>query len=345
MTIKNHKFGETHFGEVRIYFLENQLGTSVGILNYGGIIQSLIVKDNKGKDRDIVIGYDTIEAYWNDKIYTGGIIGRYANRIRDGRFSIDGQSYQLTCNHKGHHLHGGHDGFSKKIWTVEDDSDSNSIRLSLISHDGDEGYPGRVAFSVRYSLDNENRLTIDYSATTNKATPLNLTNHSYFNLNANGTIYNHQLQIHSDKILEVDDDLLPTGQFVEVRGTPFDFRQVEMLEKYLVNPPPTIQPTNGYDHQYVLDIGSSLPSVIIKSLESGIVLQMNTTAPGVQLYTANHIEGIKGKQNQWYNNHSAFCLEAQSHPDSPNHPHFPSTILRPGTEYRMQTMYQFSVIR
>ncbi len=347
MTIRNRKFGETPMGEVRIYFLENSLGTSIGILNYGGIIQSLVVRDRKGMERDLVLGYDTMEQYLTDTIYNGGIIGRNANRIRDGRFVIDGKSYQLSCNHNGHHLHGGHEGFDKKSWSVEEESDLQSIKLRLTSEDGDEGYPGRLEALVRYTLDNNNRLIIDYSATTNKATPVSFTNHSYFNLNGvgNGTISNHHLQINSDKILEVDDKLIPTGKFVQVKGTPFDFRQSVILQKYLANENPFFQHTNGYDHQFVLDNKDSYTDAEVFSLESGILLKMKTTAPGVQLYTANGIGGIKGKNNKQYLNHCAFCLEAQAHPDAPNHPHFPNTILYPGEKYYAQTVYHFSVIK
>ena len=345
MTIRNRMFGETPMGEVHIYFLENSLGTSIGILNYGGIIQSLVVRDREGIERDVVLGYDKIEQYLTDTIFNGGIIGRYANRISDGRFSIDGKSYQLSCNHGGHHLHGGHKGFDKKLWSVEEDSDLHSIRLRLTSEDGDEEYPGRLEASVRYTLDDNNRLIIDYSATTDKATPVSLTNHSYFNLNGagTGTIYNHHLLLHSDEILEVDDKFIPTGKFIEVKGTSFDFRQSEILEKYLTNEKPLLQQTNGYDHQFVLNNQNIKADAEVFSLESGLVLKMKTTAPGVQLYTANGIGDIMGKHNQQYHNHCAFCLEAQSHPDAPNHPHFPNTILHPGEKYQSQTVYHFSV--
>lgn len=343
--IKHHKFGVTPKGIVNRYLLENQLGTSIGILNYGGIIQSLVLKDQDGNDLDIVFGYDTIAEYQKDTIYTGGIIGQYANRIRHGRFKLDGDTHQLTCNHNGHHLHGGQYGFLRQIWSVDPITEASSLRLRLTSEEDEEGYPGKVDVTVEYTLDNQNRLIIDYAATTDSPTPISLTNHSYFNLNGvgNGTIYNHQLKINANEILEVDQDLIPTGQFISVTDTPFDLRQPVMLEKYLSSPHPSLQPTSGYDHQFVLDKEKANISAEVFCVESGLSMKMITTAPGVQLYTANGIGKIIGKHNKPYHNHHAFCLEAQSHPDSPNHPHFPNTILRPGELYQMQTIYHFSV--
>ena len=330
MTIDKTYFGTTAGAEVYLYTLENDLGYSVSITNYGGAITSLWAPDRKGAFGDIVLGFESLEDYVSNPRYFGASIGRHANRIADGRFSLNGVEYQLPRNNGANHLHGGFKGFDKRVWNarVEDDK----LRLSYFSRDGEEGYPGNVeAFVDYYWSDNE--LCIDYRASTDRDTIVNLTNHSYFNLKGEGTILDHELTLHADSFTPVSDDLIPTGEIKPVAGTPMDFREGRAIE------------SGGYDHNFVLnDWDGSLKSAVrLYEPASGRVLEILTTQPGMQFYSGNFLDGsFIGKNGVSYVKYAGLCLEPQHFPDAPNHPNFPSTVLRAGEEYRHSAILRFS---
>ena len=303
-----------------IFALTNANGMAVRITNYGGIIMSLLVPDARGRQANVVIGFDTIEQYRNNPQYFGAIVGRYANRIAHGRFELDGKTYRLATNNGANHLHGGRVGFDKVVWEARlfdgRGSEVTSLVLSHTSPDGDEGYPGTLTARVTYSLTNRNELIVDYFATTDKPTPVNLTQHSYFNLAGVGDVLDHLLQIHADGYTPVDKTLIPTGAIAPVAGTDFDFRTRTVVGARRVG---------LYDHNFVLKSGGGAKLVDPKS---GRTLVVRTTEPGVQLYTGYKL---------------GLALETQHYPDSPNRPNFPSTILRPGAEYRSRTAFAFGM--
>ncbi|HZE93249.1 MAG TPA: aldose epimerase family protein [Gemmatimonadales bacterium] len=303
-----------------IFALTNANGMAVRITNYGGIIMSLLVPDARGRQANVVIGFDTIEQYRNNPQYFGAIVGRYANRIAHGRFELDGKTYRLATNNGANHLHGGRVGFDKVVWEARlfdgRGSEVTSLVLSHTSPDGDEGYPGTLTARVTYSLTNRNELIVDYFATTDKPTPVNLTQHSYFNLAGVGDVLDHLLQIHADGYTPVDKTLIPTGAIAPVAGTDFDFRTPTVVGARRVG---------LYDHNFVLKSGGGAKLVDPKS---GRTLVVRTTEPGVQLYTGYKL---------------GLALETQHYPDSPNRPNFPSTILRPGAEYRSRTAFAFGM--
>ena len=282
-------------------------------MDYGGIITSLRVPDRGGRLANIVLGYESPEQYRDDPRCLGAIIGRYANRIRNARFTLDGRTYQLTANHGPHHLHGGRKGFNQRTWQAR--PSASSLELRYLSPDGEEGYPGNLDVRVTYTLTDRNELVVDYHATTDKPTPVNLTQHSYFNLRGEGDVRDHLLQIDADAITPVDEELIPTGVLEPVAGTPFDFRSLMTLGA---------RREGSYDHNFVLNGG-----VRVVEPESGRTLDVSTTEPGMQLYTG-YSRGL--------------CLETQHFPDSPNQPAFPSTILRPGAEYRSRTVFTFGIL-
>jgi aldose 1-epimerase len=343
--IEERTFGTLKSGTpVSEYTLTNSSGMRVKVLTFGGIVRTIEVPDRSGKTADVVLGFDSLASYEERHPYLGTITGRVANRIAKGHFSLDGKTYSLAINNGPNHLHGGVVGFDRAVWkastTVTDRA--ATLTLSHTSPDMDEGYPGELSISVDYSLTNSNELWIRYRATTNKATPINLTNHSYFNLSGegHGDILSHTLEINADKIVPVDETSIPTGTLMNVQGTPFDFRQPHAIGERIS------QVGIGYDHTYVLSSTSRDPELAatLSDPSTGRVLTVLTTEPGVQLYTGNYLNGsLTGKSGSRYGKHAGVCLETQHFPDSVNQPSFPTTILRPGEEYTQTTVLRFGI--
>ena len=345
--MQKQSFGKTDDGQqVDLYTLTNQHGMEAAITNYGGTVVTLKVPDRNGKPDDVVLGYDKLEDYAAGKAYFGAIIGRYANRIAHAQFSLNGTTYTLAKNDGDNHLHG---GFNKRVWTAKDVSSSagHALELTYLSKDGEEGFPGNLSVKVVYTVTEQNELKIDYSATTDKDTVLNLTNHCYFNLagQGNGDILQHQLMIRADRFTPVDANLIPTGELRSVKGTPFDFTTATAIGARIDRDDQQLKLGRGYDHDWVLnrDVSGAL-TLAAQAYEprSGRLLEVSTTEPGLQFYTGNFLDGIRGKQGQVYNRRYAFCLETQHFPDSPNHPNFPSTVLKPGQHFQTTTVYRFA---
>ena len=336
-------FGKTPDGTaVERYTLTNGRVTAK-VLTYGGIVSELHVPDRDGKPGDVVLGFDTLDGYLKGHPYFGATVGRFANRIAGGKFSLDGKDYTLAVNNGPNTLHGGLKGFDKAVWKVEKSTDS-SLTLSYLSKDGEEGYPGNLTVHVTFTVTKDDALRLDYKATTDKPTPLNLTNHSYFNLAgpAAGAILDHVAQIEADSYTPVDDNLIPTGKIAPVRGTPLDFTKPTAIGSRFSEL--KAEPI-GYDHNYVLRGHGELTALAarVRDPKSGRILELHTTEPGVQLYTGNFLDGtITGKGGVAYKKNMAFCLETQHYPDSVHHPEFPSTILKPGATYTQTTIYKFS---
>jgi aldose 1-epimerase len=344
-------FGKTSDGrEVDLYLLRNSNNMEIEITNYGGIVVSLKVPDRRGRMADVVLGYDDLASYEKDKWHFGAIIGRYANRIADGKFRLDGHEYTLARNNGPNHLHGGVVGFEKVVWRVREDSAALNDRLILeyVSEDGEEGYPAKLVVRVEYSLNNENELQIRYSATTDKDTVVNLTNHSYFNLRggSGGDILGHQLQLTADQFTPVSENLIPTGESRRVHGTPFDFTQPEAVGSRINQDDPQLKFGRGYDHNWVLNrsmVGALSPAATLYEPQSGRRIEILTTEPGIQFYSGNFLDGsMRGKSGASYERHSGLCLETQHFPDSPNQAKFPSTVLRAGERYESTTSFKFS---
>ncbi len=346
-SLDKQDFGKTADGTpVDLYTLTNAHGMIVKVMTYGGIVTQIVVPDRNGKMGDVVLGFDSLDEYLAGDPYFGATVGRVGNRIAKGKFTLDGQEYTLATNNGPNALHGGLKGFDKVVWQAAPIStgDEPSVRMTYLSKDGEEGYPGNLKAEVTFTVTKDNALRIDYKATTDKATPINLTNHSYFNLSGcdDGNILGHRLLLAADRYTPVDDTLIPTGELAPVKGTPFDFTKMtaigRRIDKTGGNPV-------GYDHNFVLNSGGGRLALAARVVDprSGRVLEMLTTQPGVQFYTGNFLDGtIKGKGGTVYNQYQAFCLEAQHFPDSVNQPKFPSTILRPGKTYRQTTVYKFS---
>jgi len=337
-------WGNTPEGQpVELYTLMNAKGSEARIMTYGGVVVSLKVPDRSGALGDVVAGFDNLEGYLTPPPYFGAIIGRYGNRIGAGRFSLGGMEYQLAKNNGANHLHGGTRGFDKRVWSAKPLS-PQSLELSYLSKDGEEGYPGNLSATVTYTLTDANELRIEYSATTDKETVVNLTNHSYFNLAGEGDILGHQVMIHADRFTPVDKGLIPTGELKSVAGTPFDFLTAKAIGERIEQKDKQLIFGQGYDHNWVLNrTGPGLETAArVTDSKSGRVLEVLTTEPGLQFYTGNFLDGtLKGK-GRVYAKRSAFCMETQHFPDSPNKPAFPSTVLRPGDTYRTTTVYRFS---
>ena len=343
-----HSFGTTADGSnVDLYTLTNNRGMEVKVATLGATIVSLKAPDRQGQFADVVLGWDTIEGYRANTPFLGVVVGRYGNRIAKGRFMLDGATYTLATNNGPNHLHGGVKGFDKAIWTARlvERPDGPAIQLDYASKDGEEGYPGSLAASVVYTLTDENQLRIDYSATTDKKTVVNLTNHSYFNLAGAGDVLRHEVTINADRFTPVDATLIPTGVLQPVAGTPFDFTKPTAIGARIDDPHEQIKFGGGYDHNFVLNRtgpGLSLAARVSEPV-SGRILEVHTTEPGVQFYTGNFLDGsITGKGGQVYNRRTGFCLETQHFPDSPNQPSFPSTVLEPGQRYQTTTVFAFS---
>ena len=334
------------------YTIRNPRGTTMHVMTYGATITALRTADRQGHFDDIVLGFDSVEGYLDDPPYFGAIVGRYANRIAKGRFTLNGHTYQLPINNGPNSLHGGTRGFDKVVWRAtpfENDSSAGLV-LTHVSPDGDNGYPGRVEVRVTYTLTDSDELIVDYGATTSKATPINLSQHSYFNLSGDGTrdILDHVLELEASHYTPVDSTLIPTGELAPVEGTPFDFRTPTPIGERIEQANQQLQFGRGYDHNFVLDRSGAPLSHAARVVEptTGRMLDIYTDQPGVQFYSGNFLDGtIKGKGGKVYRHRYGFCPETQHYPDSPNHPNFPSTILRPGEKFVSRTVFRFGVRR
>ena len=345
----SRSFGTAKDGDsVNLYKLTNPKGMIVEITNYGGIITSIVVPDRQGKFADVVLGFDSLDGYLGEQPYFGAIVGRYGNRIANGKFSIGPDTYTLAKNNGENALHGGIRGFDKVVWSAKGftEKGARGVELKYTSKDGEEGYPGDLYVTVRYTLTDENELRIEYFATTTMPTVLNLTNHSYFNLagQGEGDILNHVVTINADRFTPVNAGLIPTGHLESVTGTPFDFTKPTTIGSRINADDEQIKLGGGYDHNFVLN-GQRSNRLVAEVVEpkSGRAMEVRTTQPGMQFYTGNFLDGtIRGKQGKVYNRRYGFCMETQHFPDSPNQPAFPSTLLRPGEQYLTQTSYTFT---
>jgi len=345
--MRKQSFGKTEDGQqTDLYILTNKNGVEAAITNYGGTVVYLKAPDRDGKFDDVVLGYDNLEGYAGGKAYIGATVGRYANRIAHATFTLDGTTYSLAKNDGDNHLHG---GFSKRVWTAKDISSSagQALELTYLSKDGEEGFPGNLSVKVVYTLTDRNELKIDYSATTDKDTVLNLTNHAYFNLagQGNGDILQQQIMIKADRFTPIDATSIPTGELRSVKGTPFDFTTATAIGARIDQDDQQLKLGKGYDHNWVLN--NPTPGSLFLAAEaydphSGRMVEVLTTEPGIQLYTGNFLDGIHGRDGKVYNRRYAFCLETQHFPDSPNKPNFPSTVLKPGQHFQSTTVYKFS---
>jgi aldose 1-epimerase len=352
MGIEKKPFGVTKDGApVHLFTLTNANGVEARITNYGGIVVSLRVPDRDGALDDIVLGHDTLGEYIDDDNYFGCIVGRYANRIVGGRFSLNGVEHVLARNDGVNHLHGGETGFNKGPWEAEEVREANAVGLELAyaSGDGEEGYPGNLFVRVVYLLTNENELRIEYAAATDRDTVVNLSHHSYFNLAGagSGDVLGHVIMIDADRFTPVDRGLIPTGELRGVRGTPMDFTEPVEIGARIGQDDEQLAFGGGYDHNWALNKGDGPLGLAARVYEptAGRVMELYTTEPGVQFFTGNHLEGVVGKAGRVYGRHGGFCLEAQRFPDSPNKPQFPSTVLRAGDRYTQTTFYRFSMER
>jgi aldose 1-epimerase len=348
-SVKREAIGKTNDGvAVDQYNLTNSTGTTARIITYGAILTELDVPDRDGKLGDVVLGFDNLKDYLEKNPFFGAIAGRVANRIAKGKFTLDGKEYKLAVNNGPNALHGGLKGFDKVVWKTEPEEvrDGAAVKLTYVSKDGEEGYPGNLTATVVYTLTNDNALRIDYTATTDKATPVNLTNHTYFNLAGakSEDILDHELMIAADKYTPADDTLIPTGEIKPVKNTPIDFtkprrigERIDQLKDY---------PGGGYDHNFVLNnSGKAEPALAARASDpkTGRMMEMYTTEPGVQFYTGNYLDGkLTGQGGAVYKKHAGFCLEAQHFPDAVHHDNFPSIVLKPGETYKQTTIYKFS---
>ena len=349
-TVSERPFGKLPDGtEARLFSLDNGRGLRATVTNYGAIVTSLVVPDRTGHGADVVLGYDSLEGYLRATPYFGAIVGRYANRIGKARFALDGRAYTLAANDHGNSLHGGLKGFDKLLWEAAPfhDSAQAGVRLHLVSPDLDEGYPGRLDVTVTYAVTDSAELRITYQAATDKPTVLNLAHHGYFNLAgpAAGEILGHELTLAADRFTPVDSSLIPTGELRAVAGTPMDFRTPTTIGARIGQDDEQLRFGKGYDHNWVVNgpAGTLRLAARVHEPQSGRVMEVRTTEPGIQFYTGNFLDGtIVGKGGTTYRYRTGFCLETQHFPDSPNHPDFPSTALRPGQEFHSTTVFRFS---
>ncbi|HEX5871210.1 MAG TPA: aldose epimerase family protein, partial [Longimicrobium sp.] len=331
---------------VERFTLRNSRGTPVSFIGLGGAITSLHLRDRHGETADVVLGYGTLAEYLRDRVWLGPIIGRYANRIAHGRFALDGVKHRLPLNHGAHHIHGGRGGFDRVLWDVDPFRTTGGVGAVLrhTSPAGTEGYPGALFVQVTYSLMDTDELVLDYQATTSAPTPVNLTQHAYFNLagEGSGDVLAHEITLYASRFTPVDAELIPTGELRPVAGTPFDFRAPAALGARIHADDEQMRLCGGYDHNLVLDGDGLRPAARLYEPASGRVLEIHTTEPGIQLYTGNALDGtLTGKSGRPYGRHAGVALETQHFPDSPNQPRFPSTILRPGDTYHSRTIYRF----
>lgn len=352
VTMANGQVTIDDFDNIKLYTLRNRAGMTVKVTNYGAIITAILAPDREGKLSDVALGYNRVEDYMNavDKPYFGAVVGRYGNRIAGGQFTLDGETYELAVNNGENHLHGGIIGFDKVVW------DANPIvgegwaglELTYLAKDKEEGYPGNLQVKVTYKLTNSNELIVTYEATTDKATPVNLTQHTYFNLKGegNGTILDHELMLNARQFTPVDEGLIPTGELRDVAGTPFDFTSSKPIGRDIGQEDEQLRFGLGYDHNFVLDKGDQQGEMTLAARvyepTTGRVLEVHTTEPGIQFYCGNFLDGrLKGKSGQTYVHRGGFCLETQHYPNSPNQADFPSTILRPDEKYATTTKFTF----
>jgi aldose 1-epimerase len=342
--MENRVFGKMQDGaDVELFTLKNPRGTKAQIITYGATLQGLWVADRTNKFADVVLGFDDLQGYLGSHPYFGSTIGRFANRIAQGKFTLDGKEYSLARNDGANTLHGGREGFNRKVWKREivNGAQASSVQLAYVSADGEEGFPGTLKATVAYSLSNEDELKIEYTASADQPTPLNLTNHSYFNLAGSGDILNHALQLNANQFTPVDAALIPTGEVAPVEGTPLDFTRPAAVGARISQLPGV---PGGYDHNFVLngENGRLKFAARLHDPASGRQMEVWTTEPGVQLYSGNFLDAtIQGKRGVKYQKHAALCLETQHFPDAVNHANFPSTILRPGSVFHQQTIYKF----
>lgn len=349
-SVTKQSFGKTADGEnVDLYTLRNARGAEAKITNYGGIVTSLKVPDRRGKFDDVVLGFNDLDSYLKGHPYFGAIIGRYGNRIAKGRFTLNGVEYKLAVNNGENTLHGGIKGFDKVVWTGSESKTKAgpAVVLTYRSKDGEEGYPGNLDVRVTYTLTNNNELRIDYSATTDQDTVINLTHHSYFNLagEGNGDILNHRAIIHGNRFLPTDAGSIPTGELRSVKGTPFDFLTSHAIGERINQDEEQLKLGNGYDHTWIINGRAGTMRLAAQAFEStsGRQMQVWTTEPGVQFYTGNFLDGtLTGKAGKLYPRRSGFCFEPQHYPDSPNQPSFPTTTLKKGATYKSTTIYRFA---
>ncbi len=348
MDINKQVFGKLEDGtSADLFTLTGSRGMQVKITNFGGSVVSILVPDKNGNMGDVVFGFDSLKGYEENPAYFGSIIGRYANRIAGGTFTLNGKRYSLPQNNGANYLHG---NFYKVLWQAKEipGKDGAGLVLSYLSKDGELGFPGNLTATVTYTLNEKNELRIDYLASTDRETVVNLTNHTYFNLAGEGTgsILGHEMMILADRMTPVDQQSIPTGEFKNVKGTPFDFTNPHAIGERIDQRDPQLIFGNGYDHNFVLNKQGSGLSLAAQVTEpnSGRVLEAYTTEPGVQFYCGNFLNGIIGKGGKAYHRRTGFCLETQHFPDSPNHPEFPSTVLKPGEQYKTATVYAFSLI-
>lgn len=349
---QKENWGRTKTGEeILLFTLRNPNGIEVRITSYGGRVVSLKTPDRKGQFGDIVLGFDNSAGYLGKNPYFGALVGRYANRIANGEFQLNGARSKLARNNGENSLHGGLKGFDKKVWDTDEitSGDDPALELSYFSADGEEGYPGNLHATVRYTLSARNELRLDYSAITDQDTVLNLTNHSYFDLSGQGTgkILDYEVTIHADRFTPVNAHLIPTGELRPVDGTPFDFRKPMAIGSRINESDEQLKLTLGYDHNFVLHGAGNGPSMAARASDpqSGRVLEVLTSQPGIQFYTGNHLDGsVTGKNGKVYGFRSGMCFETQHFPDSPNHPEFPSTELKAGQRYQGTTIFRFSAV-
>ncbi|HEU4422893.1 MAG TPA: aldose epimerase family protein [Pilimelia sp.] len=352
-SITKEPWGSTAEGQVDRYTLTNGKGMRVRIITYGGIIQTIEVPDRRGRNANVALGFNNLPDYVAKNPYFGCITGRYANRIALGRFTLDGVTYQLPINNPPNSLHGGTIGFDKHIWATTPFRDDGNVGLIMrfTSPDGDQGYPGALATTVTYTLTRDNKIRMDYRATTTKPTVVNLTNHTYFNLQGEGSsaILDHKLFLNADRYTPVDSTLIPTGELAPVAGTPFDFNRATTIGARIRDSHPQLVIGRGYDHNWVLDRRNSTSLVVAARLtdpDSGRILTVHTTEPGIQVYTGNFLDGtLVGTSGRMYRQGDGIALETQHFPDSPNKPNFPSTVLRPGQVFKSTTIFEFDAQR
>jgi aldose 1-epimerase len=343
--VQKSDFGKVDGQQIYLYTLKNSHGMEVAITNYGAAVVAIKVQDNKGKIGDVALGYDDVQGYVNDKSYFGATAGRFANRIANGEFTLNGRKYQIPRNDGPNALHGGKVGFNKRIWT-EKDLSGNAIEMSYLSPDGEEGFPGNLNVIVKFTVTDNNELRFDYLATTDKHTVLNLTNHTYFNLGGqgNGDILGTELTLHASRFTPVDANLIPTGELAPVKGTPFDFTTAHKIGERIGEQHEQLKLGRGYDHNFVLD--HTKPGLFLAAraydARSGRVLEVLTDQPGIQFYSGNFLDGTAKGKGSTYNHRTGFCLETQHFPDSPNQPKFPSTELKPGEKFESTTIFRFS---
>ena len=345
--VTSQAFGKAPDGApVEVYTLANAKGLEVRAITYGAIITSIKAPDRGGRLADVALGFDALAGYVGEHPYFGAIVGRYGNRIGNARFALNGRTYQLAANNGPNHLHGGIRGFDKYVWTAERLASVNGVAFTRVSPDGEEGYPGTLKVRVSYTLTDAGELAIEYEATTDKPTPVNLTQHTYFNLAGHdaGTILDHEVTIHADRFTPVGESLIPTGVMAPVEGTPMDFRRSTKVGARIDAATEQLKFGRGYDHNWVLNRkGAGLQrAALVVEPRSGRTLEVSTTEPGVQFYTGNFLDGtLKGKGGVTYVRRSGLCLETQHFPDSPNQPSFPTAILQPGNTYRSRTVWKF----